>query len=226
MRLTEAKSAALVVSEECAPSLLTEAGARKLIGELRDCLALSDDLLVRAYTGRAWEALGYESWEALCAAEIPEFRMLKLKTAARRQRVAALKAEGANIPEMVAATNSSLGSVHRDLVALEGGHTRATKGDAAFQMETGQPEADPYQGMSRVLEVVARTAAQEDRGLTCRELEHETGWHHGQASGALSRAKRQGLVAVDGRQRMGYGAHVVTDLGREMLGTMTEETAR
>jgi hypothetical protein len=50
-------------------------------------------------------------------------------------------------------------------------------------------------------------------GITCLELEEETGWRHSVASAALSTAKKRGLVAVDGQTRDGFGVHVAVSRG-------------
>ena len=51
--------------------------------------------------------------------------------------------------------------------------------------------------------VLALLGTAEDRGLTWAELADLGGWHHGQASGALSALHKSGLVAMltDRRQR-------------------------
>lgn len=199
----------MTTTRQKAPCILTEIGARRLTARIRDALAVADDLLAQAYQGRAWEALGYDSWPAYCAGELPELRFLKLRAEARRERVRALRHEGATIPDVVAATGSSLGTIHRDLVSLEGGHTR----EPSFQMETAEapqePEAAPPVPMAKTDQIVALVAAQGDRGLTCLEVEHETGWRHGVASGPMSTVARQKRIKATGRFRQGYGVYVV-----------------
>lgn len=183
---------------EKAPTILTEVGARRLTARIRDALALADDLLVQAYEGRAWEALGHASWRAYCEAELPELRKLKLRKGPRVERAQKLREAGASIPEIVAATGSSLGAIHRDLTP------------APFQMESPQPPVTaPPVYASTAHRAAALVAAQGDRGLTVHELGHETGWHHGQSSGALSRAHRKlGLIAPTGTFRNSCGVYV------------------
>lgn len=165
---------------EKAPSILTPVGARRLTARIRDALAVADDLLARAYEGRVWEALGHESWAVWCAAELPELSHVKLRAPQRRERVAKLRHEGATIPDIVAATGSSLGTIHRDLQALEGGHTRPATSAPVVESRADQ-----------VVRLVAESGAQ---GMTVRELCARARIHHGAASGALSRVHRQGRV--------------------------------
>jgi hypothetical protein len=109
-----------------APTILTKYGARSLTSAIRSTGALLNDQMVRAYTGRIWEVSepSYSNFAAWCKGEIPEFEWLKLAPDARDERIDMLAAEGANIPEIVAATNSSLGTVHRRLVRTQGGRRR------------------------------------------------------------------------------------------------------
>lgn len=215
----------MTTTRQKAPCILTEVGARRLTARIRDALAVADDLLAQAYQGRAWEALGYDSWPAYCAGELPELRFLKLRAEARRERVRALRNEGATIPDVVAATGSSLGTIHRDLVSLEGGHTRGP----SFQTETPEaqePEAAPPVPMAKTDRVVALVASQGDRGMTnwqvvarhvtsrggvgstCLEFEDESEWRHGAASAAFHAAERKGVIRRDGRFRESYAVYV------------------
>jgi hypothetical protein len=114
-----------VTAPVLADALLDARTARRLVGEARNALALADDLLARLYAGRAWEVLGHKDWPALCAAELPELRHLKMRTPARRERVAALLEHGATIRDIAAATGASVGTAHGDVATI----TAATTGD-------------------------------------------------------------------------------------------------
>jgi hypothetical protein len=80
-----------------------------------------------------------------------------------------------------------------------------------------EPDANPYEGMSRMRETLARVAAQQDRGLTSIELDAETGWPLGTATANLSKLHRRGLVAMSEHRRLNRGGYVVTDAGRTIL---------
>lgn len=186
---------------EKAPTILTAEGARRLTGKIRDAVSYADDLMVQAYEGRIWEVSqpSYPSWSAWVDGELPQLKLLKPRAGLRREVVRQLRERGATIPDLVAATGSSLGTVHRDLVALEGGHRRAERG---FQMETGQQPADDPTHV-----VVARAIASCGvAGGTTLEVMEQLGWRQGPASVALSRAARKGLVAATGERRHATGA--------------------
>jgi hypothetical protein len=184
-----------VTVREKAPTILTAEGARRITARIRDALSVADDLLVQAYEGLAWEALGHDSWAAYCAAELPELRMVKLRAPERRARVHALRDAGASIPEIVAATGSSLGTVHRDLTPTT---------PAPFQMESPRRVS----GYRAAVELVT---AQGAAGLTCIELCERTGWRGGQATGALSKAHSRGLIRPAGTFRDGCTVYVSSE---------------
>lgn len=52
-----------------------------------------NDLIAFAYSGRAWIALGYSSWEEMCRAEFDAARVMQ-SVGERRERVQTLIAEG------------------------------------------------------------------------------------------------------------------------------------
>lgn len=157
--------------------LLDTAAARRLVSEARNALAVADDLLARLFAGRAWEALGHADWDALCAAELPELRHLKMRPAARLARVAALDAVGATTRQIAVATGASVGQAHADRKAL-----------AASAAPAGV-DARPAHVV-----VAGLVAAAGARGLTIPQAQRRTGWTYGATSGALSRAERRGLV--------------------------------
>jgi hypothetical protein len=180
--------------------VLDQLEARRLIGAARNALALADDLLARLYAGRAWEALGHADWPTLCAAELPELRHLKMRTAPRRERAAALHALGASVREIAAATGASVGSTHNDVATIT---AAATVGDG---LEATVPTVAAH---VRVAELVAAAGA---AGLTIPQAQRRTGWTYGATSGALSRAERRGLVErpVDLEQRGGFRPYRAT----------------
>jgi predicted Rossmann fold nucleotide-binding protein DprA/Smf involved in DNA uptake len=166
--------------------VLGQREARRLVSQARNALALADDLLARLYAGRAWVALGHADWSALCAAELPELRHLKMRAAPRRARVAALHALGASVREIAAATGASVGSVHGDIATL------AARGGAPAPVAGLRDDSvRPLPAHVRVAEVVAAAGA---AGLTIPQVQRRLGWTYGATSGALSRAERRGLV--------------------------------
>lgn len=94
---------------------LTPEDARKLTDSLRTTLGVAWELVVRAFTERAWAALGYPSWDAYCAAEFPYH--LQLPKEERQQVIASLREAGLSGRAIAAATGVSEATVRNDLNA-------------------------------------------------------------------------------------------------------------
>lgn len=191
-----------------APTVLTAEGARRLTARIRDALSLADDLLAQALAGQAWSALGHDSFEAYCAAELPELRHIKLRAESRRARAKALLDVGATEREIAAATGASTGTAHNDVLALTG---RAVLKNE--QTEKVEPLPADIVEMCTAWQVVVRHVTRQGaKGLTCQEFELETGWNHGRSSAAFNAAERKGyVVRLDGVYRSAYGVYVATD---------------
>jgi hypothetical protein len=214
MRVTEALSPALVMDvDHHTPVTLTPVGARRLTDEIRGNLAAAAVGLQVAEEGQAHTALGYAHFHEYCLAEFGDIRELRLPVATRRALVRSMCDAGLSVTDMVKALGFSRGTIQADRIAVGASDAKPT----GQVVPLHEPEANPYAGLSQPREALARVAAQADRGLTCRELEHETGWLHQSASPALRKIERRGWVARDGRLRGGFGVYVVTDLGRATL---------
>lgn len=75
-------------------------------------------LVARAWHGRAWESLGYESWDEYCKAEIPVIANVEEN---RRPVVAALRKEEMSIRAIASATGTGRGTIHRDISTVPSG---------------------------------------------------------------------------------------------------------
>lgn len=191
------------------------AAAENRLLVIRNALSVADEELERALVERDWEVFDLPSFEAYCAEKIPEFKHFTMRPESRLQRIERLRRLGATIPQIVAATGSSLGTVHRSLEALEGGHKRpaVSKWKDEEQPEPLSPEviadATNWQVVRRH---VSKAGA---RGLTCHEFEQATGWGHGRASAAFHSAEHKGYIHRDGTLRRlvekgpGHGVYVV-----------------
>lgn len=164
---------------------LDAAAARRLTAEIRNALALADDLLARAFAGRAWAALGHADWPAYCAAELPELRHLKLRAGPRRERVAALLDAGASQRDIAAATGAALGTINGDVTRLRGA------------------DVAPAPATSKVARTLQLLEAAGPAGLTVHQLVRATRWHHGQASAVLSRLAAAGRIDYAAPARRG-----------------------
>ena len=96
--------------------VLTPDDARELTDTIRRDTSLLWDKLARAYTGRAWAALGYESWDDYCTNEFADCR-LRLPREDRREVVQSLTAQGLSTRAIASAIGISDGTVRNDLAA-------------------------------------------------------------------------------------------------------------
>jgi transposase len=200
--------------EGAAPSILTEVGARRLTQRIRAKLADLLDLLVDAWEGRAWEALGHPSWKAYLDAEIPEVRLLKLPIDERRDAVAAWHARGVSQRAIAAGLNVSPSVVNEDLRVIDPAPdedaTVVSLDGARRKARTRRPEPEPAPTKERktdraVAEVRLRGAA----GLTVKELVEGTGWSQTSASATLTRLHDAGRVVPSETVRLGCRAYVL-----------------
>ncbi len=191
---------------------LTAATARTLTDEIRHHLGSAIARLAEARAGHAHLALGYASWWQYCEAEFGDLREMRLPKAERQALHASMHDDGLSVSECQAKTGFSRGTVHGDW--RDTGRAPAKSADV---IPLHEPEANPYAGMSRMRETLARVAAQQDRGLTSIELDAETGWPLGTATANLSKLHRRGLVAMSEHRRLNRGGYVVTDAGRTTL---------
>jgi hypothetical protein len=172
--------------------------ARRLTSEIRNALAVADDLLARAFAGRAWEALGHASWEAYCAAELPELRHLKMRAPARRARAAVLAGLGASVREVAAGTGASVGTAHADLATLT--DTAVARVGAATAAPVSRPDLT-----ARIVTLLAANPAGLDVFTVARRLRVR----QAQASPALSRLAAAGRVEYRPGPRRGLAGRYV-----------------
>jgi hypothetical protein len=213
VRHTEALSPAVIVSDTHAPAILSRVGARRLTDEIRRDLGNAILKLQVAREGEAHTALGYSWWHEYVVAEFGDLKELRMPVGERRALVASFCDAGASVTDIVKALGFSRGTVQGDRVAL--GISAAQPAGQVIPLH--EPEVNPYEGMSRMRETLARVAAQQDRGLTSIELDAETGWPLGTATANLSKLHRRGLVAMSDHRRLNRGGYVVTDAGRATL---------
>jgi hypothetical protein len=203
--------------------VMTPDRARTLAEETRGLLTTAGANLVELRAGNAHLALNYPDWHTFVAdwfGDLTIWRLVKdrqQRVAERQALVASLTLAGYNHREQRDLGMGSLGTVVNDQRAL------GLVPDKPQPDEEPEP-ADPYRGLSRTHETLARVAAQADRGLTSLELDAETGWPMGTASGHLSRLERGRGGRGGGLLRFGDGPlrerrlpYVLTDAGRALL---------
>lgn len=185
-----------MTTREKAPTILTAEGARRLTAAIRNDLGAADAKLARAFEGRIWEVSTppRRSFEEWCAAELPEMQHISLRKGPRQERARMLLEQGATEREIAAATGSSVGTAHNDVLALTG--RDVLKNEQA-------PE-------SRADQIVRLVASRGDRGATSPEVARLARCSQGAASGCLSRLQRQGRVRPTREHRGGFGIYMVT----------------
>lgn len=195
---------------------LTREEARQLTDRCRGAVAHLDRLLVQVWDGRGWAALGYRSFGAWCAAELPELRGVRLRAGDRQARVAALALAGASVRDMAAATGAGLATIHSDLAGVTRPRTvvsadgsvrqaRAPRREAAPAQpsappagppfpptDTGRKVAPPAQPAQLTTTIVALLAA--TGPLTAEEVERRTGRRSSSVAPALHRLTAAGRI--------------------------------
>jgi hypothetical protein len=200
---------------EKAPTILTRAGAEKLAARIRRNLAAADDDLLRAWEGRAWEALGLESFAEFCELATAGLEFVRLSVPARRERTLVLVQAGASQRDVAAATGVSPASVNADVKWLEDHGQlqrpeRVRGADGVLRPATvlrPQPTTSVDRcGLTLLMhEAWQRVERTGEQGITCPELERAARWRHGRTSSLLHRLERAGHVYRDGRTREHYG---------------------
>lgn len=219
---------------EPAPSsafTFSRAGAERLTAEIRLHLRIGLEKLTLARTGRAWEAMNYPTWHDYCEAEFGDLRDLAIPATERRYLVASMKETALSNRPIAERLGCSVGTVSTDLALLRkegwsGEPEQVVSADGSIRSARSLravPEAPNYAGMSKVTETAARVAAQQERGLTSLELDHETGWLMGTATGNLSRLEKRRWVRRTTEFRHDRAAYVITDLGAAALQALASQ---
>ena len=179
-----------------APVTLTAVGARRLTDQIRRHLGAAITGFAAARDGQAHLALGYPTWHDYAEAEFGDLRELRLPAVERRALVQSMREADLSVRAIAGRLGVGVGTVHADLPS-----TRT-------QLRAVPDEPPVVDHLPKVEQVRLLVARQGGRGLTCLELEHETGWRHGVASGPYSRAARRGLIVPTGTYRAGYAVHI------------------
>jgi hypothetical protein len=203
--------------------VMAEDRARALCEQTKALLTTAGANLVELRKGNAHLALGFDAWHELVEfwfGDLAVWRLVKdraERVAERQAIVASLTLSGHDHREQRDLIGASLGTIVND--------QRAQGLISSKPLRLVEPEpVDPYRGLNRTMEALARVAAQEDRGMTSLELDAETGWPMGTASGHLSRLERGRNGRGGGLLRFGDAplrqrrlSYVLTDAGRARL---------
>lgn len=96
-----------------APGLMSIEAARALTDQIKHDAAQLWDKIATAYTERAWDVLGYGTWDQYCAAEFGSVR-LRLPREERRDVVCSLRESGLSDRAIESATGISRRTLIRD----------------------------------------------------------------------------------------------------------------
>jgi protein gp37 len=99
-------------------SMPTTEEARALTDRIKVAVEGTWQMIREAYTSRAWAALGYDTWDAYCAAEFGTAR-LALPREERREVVASLAESGLSVRAIASATATPRETVRRDLASTD-----------------------------------------------------------------------------------------------------------
>jgi hypothetical protein len=203
---------------------MTRQRARELTDRTRDAIVEAGANLVELRAGSAHIALGYDAWHSYVEAEFGDLMVWRLvrdrlaRVAEREALVASMTLAGHTVREQREALGAAVGTIHGDQRRLG-----LVPDRPPVDVDPAPPTADPFRGLDRTREALARVAAQGDRGMTSLELDLETGWPMGTATGLLSRLERGrggkggGLLAFGEGLRERRLPYVLTDAGRARL---------
>lgn len=88
------------------PADLSATAARELTDQIKVAVEATWHLIIDAYRGRAWSALGYASWDDYCTREFGASR-LRLPREERQEVVASLRDSGLSVRAIAAATGTN-----------------------------------------------------------------------------------------------------------------------
>jgi hypothetical protein len=197
-------------------STMEEAAQRAT--EIRQHLSLGFGKLALARERRDDAALGYPSWWQYVEGEFGDLANLGLPAGEREYVVESMRVDALMSQREIAdRLATSAATVNGDL-KRRGVVTDTVKGKDGKTYTKPQrtapekaPEFARLPGMSKRTEVVERIRHAGRKGMTCRELELATGWHHGKCSSPLSAVATQHRVEPTGERRLGYGVYVAPE---------------
>lgn len=204
------------------PARLSAADARQLTARIRDALVVADELLLQAWRGRAWEALGYPAgaagWAAYCAAELPELQTLRLRPPALRAKVQGLAREGLSIGAIQGLTGAGRATIHGHIATMPDRPAYSTALDgrvrSARTATPVAPRVSPSPAVQPTQPIVVQLVAlvREHGPLSCAAIKAQTGWDHGRASAALHRLAAAGRLVYTPPARRGlHGTYSIGD---------------
>lgn len=122
---------------------LSAPAARALTDRIKTGVEVVWELITQAYTERAWDALGYSSWDDYCTREFGTSR-LRLPREERSEVVASLRESGLSIRAIAAATGDNKNTIQRELSGVPNGTPDPVTGtDGKTYQPKPRPVVDP-----------------------------------------------------------------------------------
>jgi len=97
---------------------MSEHGARVLTDQIKAKVAVVWDLVCEAYRHRAWEALGYSSWDEYCNREFGSSR-IRIPREEREEIVTGMRAAGMSVRAISSATGAARNTVRKDVAQFD-----------------------------------------------------------------------------------------------------------
>lgn len=165
--------------------IMTTAQAKTAVQAIRTSYDDLADKITKLWEGRAWEALNYKSWEAMCPAE---FGDRKLPEPVRKATVRQLRSQGMSTRAIAAATGASEGTVGRDLASAPNGAVESSNGISHITGVNGKT----YKATSPR---PPKPEPKPEPAITIRDLRNE-----------LVRIAERAAIAADYVEELGYEA--------------------
>jgi hypothetical protein len=188
------------VSPQLQRPALDAAEARELVDRINATLAEVVDLIERLYIGRAWEALGYASWDELCRAEV---RVPRLDRGERAELVLELRSAGMSTRAIGSAVGVGDATIRRDLatapddavepdtITAVDGSRRSTRSQLRYRRRNAEQKR---QRLAEEQSAARHAQAQHLAGEY--ELGNRTGWPDDQLDQIIARGHLDLLDAV------------------------------
>lgn len=209
---------AMSVEIQGTPRDLDAPAARRLTDQIKLALDTTWEAGRRAWEGRAWIALGYESWDEYCTKEFGTSH-LRLPREDRDQIIPSLLASGMPGRAVAALTGTSKGEVHRTIARA--GLSAAPNGatDTADPGDVTVVESEPYPGRraSRADVITRQTKAAllRRKGLSQVEIAAQLNVGQATVSADLAAIEQLGVEVSD--ETIG---HAFTPEGRTDVGAI------
>lgn len=139
--IQEPIEAEIIVDEDRAAVLPADV-ARNLTNEIRRALEFTWDLVIKAYQGRAWLALGYKTWNDYCVKEFGN-QHLAIPREDRDEVIGSLRSAGLSVRAISDATGLGRGTVGRSISAKAEVESPIPPSGSLEDGEPGVPNGTP-----------------------------------------------------------------------------------